>query len=237
MLDYRRYSTFTFDCYGTLIDWETGILNALRPVLQRHGLSLTDDQILEQFGELESTAELPPYRTYRDVLSTVVEGFGARLGFTATDDDRAALSESVGDWPAFPDTAEALQRLARRHRLVIISNVDDDLFARSALRLPVAFHDVITAQQVGSYKPNLDNFHFALRKIDTPVEDVLHVAQSLFHDMEPANKIGLTTVWINRRHDRPGFGTTPPASATPVAEFPDLKSFADQVDAAHAAAR
>lgn len=236
MIDYSRFSTLTFDCYGTLIDWETGILNAIRPVLLRHGVSLSDDETLELFGDLEAVAERPPYRTYRKVLATVVDGFGERLGFEATDDDRSALSESVGDWPAFPDTGEALQRLARHYRLVIISNVDDELFARSNERLPVTFHDIVTAQQVGGYKPDLANFHFALRKIDTPVEKVLHVAQSLFHDIRPANSIGLTTVWINRRHDRPGHGATPPADATPAAEFPDLKSFADRVDAALASA-
>lgn len=233
MLDYASFTTLTFDCYGTLIDWERGILNALGPVLERHGVPQGEDALLELFGQLESAAELPPYRTYRDVLATVVDGFAERLGFDATDEDRAALSESVPDWPAFPDTGEALQRLGKHYRLVIISNVDDELFAGSAKRLPVEFHNVITAQQVGTYKPNLNNFHFALQKIDTPIGDVLHVAQSLFHDMEPASKVGLATVWINRRHDRPGFGATPPASATPGAEFPDMKSFADQVDAAH----
>jgi 2-haloacid dehalogenase len=235
MLDYTRYSTLTFDCYGTLIDWETGIFNTLRPVLERHGISRSKDEILELFGELETAAELPPYRTYRDVLATVVDGFGERLGFTATDADRAALSESVGDWPPFPDTVEALQRLARHYHLVIISNVDDELFALSARRLPVEFHDVITAQQVGSYKPDLDNFHFAFRKLDTPVEEILHVAQSLFHDIEPANAVGLATVWINRRHDRHGFGATPPAAATPAAEFPDLASLADSVETSYGA--
>jgi 2-haloacid dehalogenase len=118
---------------------------------------------------------------------------------------------------------------------VIISNVDDDLFARSARKLPVEFHDVITAQQVGSYKPDLRNFRFALDRLTTPAEQILHVAQSLFHDIEPATSIGLTTVWVNRRHNRPGFGATPPASATPALEVPDLQTLASLVRDAHPA--
>lgn len=226
MLDLAPFTVLTFDCYGTLIDWETGILTALRPLLVHHGASLTDEQTLELFGELESAAEAGPYLPYREVLAVVLDGFGARLGFTPTAEERAALGESVGAWPAFPDTVEALQALASRHELVVLSNVDDDLFAQSARRLQVTFADVITAQQVGSYKPNPRNFQVLLERLNRPKEEILHVAQSLFHDIAPANAAGLTTVWVNRRHNRAGFGATPPQTAQPALEVPDLRTLA-----------
>lgn len=226
MLDFERFTTLTFDCYGTLIDWETGILTALRPVLARHGATLTDDQALELFGELESEAEAGPYLPYREVLAVVMDGIGARLGYTPTREERMALAESVGDWPAFPDTVTALNALATRYRLVILSNIDDELFALSARRLQVAFAEVITAQQVGSYKPNPRNFQVLLERLDRPRQELLHVAQSLFHDIAPANAAGLTTVWVNRRHNRAGFGATPPQTVQPALEVPDLRTLA-----------
>jgi 2-haloacid dehalogenase len=225
-LNIDRYSHLTFDCYGTLIDWERGILAALRPLLERHGVAPADEQVLELFGELEAAAEAGPYQPYRAVLAAVVDGLGARLGFAPTAAERAALAASVGDWPPFPDTVEALQSLARRFRLAILSNVDDDLFALTARHLPVDFAAVITAQQVGSYKPDRRNFQFALARLGVPADRVLHVAQSLFHDIVPAKELGLAAVWINRRHDRPGFGATPRAAAWPDLEVPDLRTLA-----------
>jgi len=227
MLDLAPFKVLTFDCYGTLIDWETGILTALRPVLERHGSTLSDDQALELFGELEAVAEAGPYLPYREVLTVVMDGFADRLGFTLSAGERPALAESVGQWPAFPDTVEALQALATRYELVILSNVDDDLFAKSAQRLQVAFADVITAQQVGSYKPNPRNFEVLLERLNRPKAEILHVAQSLFHDIAPANAAGLTTVWVNRRHDRAGFGATPPQTAQPALEVPDMRTLAE----------
>ncbi|MHB8644626.1 MAG: haloacid dehalogenase type II [Thermomicrobiales bacterium] len=226
MLDFDRVTYLTFDCYGTLIDWERGILTALLPVLDRHGIVESDDATLERFGELESAAEQPPYRPYRDVLATVMDGFGDRLGFVPTAADRGALAASVSDWPPFPDTVAALRALARRFRLVILSNIDDDLFAASARHLGVAFAAVITAQQVGSYKPDPRNFETLLTRLAVRPDQILHVAQSLFHDIAPANALGLTTVWVNRRHDRPGSGATPPATARPDLEVPDLATLA-----------
>jgi 2-haloacid dehalogenase len=229
MLDFSRFTTLTFDCYGTLIDWETGIVNALRPLLARYGVESSDDALLELFGELESEIEAGPYLPYREVLARVAARMGERLGFAPTAAECATFGASVGDWPPFPDTGEALQALARHFKLVILSNVDDDLFAESARHLPVAFHAVITAQQVGSYKPNPRNFAYALDRLAIPQAEILHVAQSLFHDIEPANAAGFTTVWVNRRHDRPGFGATPPAAATPALEVPDLATLARRV--------
>lgn len=231
MLDFDRFTYLTFDCYGTLIDWERGILAALRPVLDRHEIAISDDAALALYGELESAAERGPYRPYRALLATVMDGFGERLGFTSSADERAALALSVGDWPPFPDTVAALQTLARRFRLAILSNIDDDLFAGSARRLEVAFAAVVTAEQVGSYKPDPGNFRALLARLDVAPDRVLHVAQSLFHDIAPANALGLSTVWVNRRHDRPGFGATPPATARPDLETPDLQTLARLVGA------
>ncbi len=237
MLDFDRYTHLTFDCYGTLIDWETGILAALRPVLDHHGIALSDDDALALYGELESAAERGAYRPYRDVLATVLDGFGERLGFAPTVTERSTFAASVGAWPPFADSAEALQALARRYRLVILSNIDDDLFARSARHLGVAFAAVITAQQVGSYKPDPRNFRALLDRLAIPPERILHVAQSLFHDIAPANAIGLATVWVNRRHDRAGSGATPPATARPDLEVPDLATLARLTGAAAATNR
>jgi 2-haloacid dehalogenase len=234
MLDFDRFTHLTFDCYGRLLDWERGILAALRPVLAQHGLALDDDEILERYGELEAAAEAGPYQPYRAVLAAVIDGLGARFGFTPTTAEREALAASVGDWPPFPDTVGALQALARRFQLVILSNIDDDLFAFSARRLQTDFAAVITAQQVGSYKPNRANFRFALERLGVPAGQVLHVAQSLFHDIVPAKELGLTAVWVNRRHDRPGFGATPQASARPDLEVPDLRTLARLADEAAA---
>jgi 2-haloacid dehalogenase len=226
MLDFDRFTYLTFDCYGTLIDWERGILAALRPVLDCHGIAISDDAALELYGELESAVEAGPYLPYRDLLATVMDGFGERLGFVPSADERGALAVSVGDWPPFPDTVEALRALTDRFRLVILSNIDDDLFALSARHLGVTFAAVVTAQQVGSYKPDPRNFRTLLARLGTTPDRVLHVAQSLFHDIAPANALGLTTVWVNRRHDRPGSGATPPATARPDLEVPDLRTLA-----------
>jgi 2-haloacid dehalogenase len=226
VLDLQRFSILTFDCYGTLIDWESGILTALRPILRAHGVARSDDEILELFGELEAALEAGPYLAYREVLAQVVDGFGERLGFQARDDEREQFSTSVGQWPPFADTVAALDVLGRHYQLAILSNVDDALFAGSAQQLKASFADVITAQQVGSYKPNPRNFAVAIERLGLPRERILHVAQSLFHDIAPAHAAGLTTVWVNRRVDRPGFGATPPASAQPDLEVPDLATLA-----------
>jgi 2-haloacid dehalogenase len=232
-IDLTSYTTLTFDCYGTLIDWESGIANALRPILVNHHIEKSDDEILEIFGALESEAQRP-YKSYRDVLALVAQGAGERLGFTPTDEELSAFSTSVLKWPAFPDSADALMRLSSHYDLVILSNVDDDLFQQgSAPKLGVDFHAVITAEQVGSYKPDPGNFQHLLAELDRPKEQTLHVAQSLFHDIAPAKDAGLTTVWINRRHGREGFGATPPQAATPDLELPDMATLANMADDAH----
>ena len=229
MLNFDSFEVLTFDCYGTLIDWESGIWEALRPILTGHHIALTSDKALELYGELESEAERGEYQEYKAILRTVLAGFGSRLGFAPAPVELQRFSESVKDWPAFPDSARALQALKKKYKLAIISNIDDDLFAFSAQRLQVQFDWVITAQQAKSYKPSLNNFRVAFERIGLPRDKILHVAQSLFHDMVPAKALGLSTVWINRRHKQEGFGATPPAQAQPDLEVPDLQTLADQM--------
>jgi 2-haloacid dehalogenase len=226
-VDFSRKAVFTFDCYGTLIDWETGILAAVQPVLRGHGLEVADEQVLETYARLESAAEAGPYRPYKEILAEVVRGLGEHLGFVPSPAEATALAASVGDWPPFADSAEALAALQRRFKLAIVSNVDDDLFAASRRHLGVHFDWIVTAQQARSYKPSLNNFRVALERIGLPPDQVLHVAQSLFHDHVPARQLGLDTVWVNRRSGKHGSGATPPAAVQPDLEVPDLRSLAD----------
>jgi 2-haloacid dehalogenase len=226
MLDLAAFDALTFDCYGTLIDWETGIVEALRPVAPAHGSEVSDEALLEGFARYEAALEAGPYRSYREVLAGALRGLASDFGFEPSEDEVAVFSGSVGDWPAFADSAEALAALKRRFRLGVITNCDDDLFALSNRRLGVEFDWVVTAQQARGYKPDPANFEFALARIDVPRERILHVAQSLFHDHVPAKALGMTTVWIDRRGDAAGTGATPPASASPDMTFPDMRSFA-----------
>jgi len=225
-IDFGQFSVLTFDCYGTLIDWEAGILAGLRGVLEPRGVTAGDEDLLERYARHEAATEAGPYLRYREVLARSLAGVCAELGIEPTADELAAFGPSVGDWPAFPDSAAALARLHERFELAVITNCDDDLFAASARRLGVDFDHVITAQQARSYKPSLLNFGLAFARIGRPRDRILHVAQSLFHDHVPAKQLGMTTVWIDRRHDRPGSGATPPAEATPDLAVPDMATFA-----------
>jgi 2-haloacid dehalogenase len=210
-LDFDRVETLTFDCYGTLIDWETGLLAALRPILDAHGAAADDEDLLELYGRLETEVEAGPYRPYREVLTTVLRGIGEELAFAPSEPEMAAFAASVGEWPAFDDSADALALLGQRFRLAVITNCDDDLFAASARRLGEPFDWAITAERAGAYKPEHGPFELALETIDTPRERTLHVAQSLFHDHVPAKELGLATVWVDRRRGRARSGATPPA--------------------------
>ncbi|HKX25021.1 MAG TPA: haloacid dehalogenase type II [Actinomycetota bacterium] len=224
-LDAGRFDVLTFDCYGTLIDWETGILAALHAA--HTGWPAGDEELLQRFAVHEATAERGAYRPYREVLARTIRGVADDFGVALTDDAAQAFSTSVGDWPPFPDSTDALLRLARRYRLGIITNCDDDLFAASNERLGVTFDWVITAQQVRSYKPSHRNFERALATIPVPSDRILHVAQSLYHDHVPAKAVGLATAWIDRRRGRSGSGATPAAEAAPDVAFPSMAALAD----------
>ena len=223
-MGFEAFEWLTFDCYGTLIDWESGILSAMGAILGAHDRRVPDDEILTLFAEVESRVEAGEYRRYRDILAGVVSGFGEALDFEPTQEQVSALASSVGDWPAFPDTVAALTALETKYKLAVISNVDDDLFEGSARRLGVQLDEVVTAQRVGSYKPSLANFRFAFDRLGRGPDGVLHVAQSLYHDIAPARELGLACVWVNRRAGRAGPGATAPATADPDVEVPDLAS-------------
>ncbi len=229
MLRFENFETLTFDCYGTLIDWEKGILSSLKPVLVNHGIAIDGDEVLEIYAGLEAKAEQGDYQTYKSVLRTVLTGFGKKFAFKPSGEELNAFSTCVKNWPPFDDSTEALKALQTKYKLCILSNIDDDLFTYSAEHLQVNFDTVFTAQQIGSYKPALKNFEFAIKHIGVPKEQILHVAQSLFHDIVPAKKLGLSTAWINRRKGKEGFGATPPAEAKPDFEFPNLKSLVDSI--------
>jgi 2-haloacid dehalogenase len=233
-MDFSRFTTISFDCYGTLIDWESGILPVLRSVLGNHGQTLSDAAILELYGEFEAEAESGPYQRYCDVLQAVVRAFANRFRFQAGTAEIRSLHESVRAWPSFPDTVAALGELRKRYQLVVISNIDDDLFAQTRERLDVEFDAVITAEQARSYKPSLNNFQMALRTLAISPDRLLHAAQSVYHDVVPARSLGISTVWVNRKSVRPGVGAVrlsaaPASEKLPDLEVPDLASLAAAV--------
>jgi 2-haloacid dehalogenase len=215
MLEFSRYEVLTFDCYGTLIDWESGILSALHRILSAHGKVIQDATILKLYGDFEQRSEEGEFHPYRSVLESVVRRFGAQLGFNPTDAEARSLPDSLPTWKPWPDTVAALQLLKSRFRLAILSNVDDDLFALTRPQLGVNFDEVITAQQAQAYKPSLKIFELALSRINSPAHRVLHVGQSVYHDVIPAQALGLATVWVNRPSARPGVGAVKSAEAKP----------------------
>jgi 2-haloacid dehalogenase len=225
-LDFDDFDVLTFDCYGTLIDWEAGILAAFRAPLAAHEIAESDDGLLESFATHEAALEAGPYRAYRSVLAGVLEAMLTERGAPATLEESAAFGGSVADWPAFADSAAALARLHFRFRLGVITNCDDDLFAASERRLGLSFDWVVTAQQAKRYKPNPRGFELMFERVGLPPRRILHVAQSLFHDHVTAKRLGLSTVWVDRRLGRTGGGATPPAEATPDLVVPDMATLA-----------
>ena len=211
------FAALSFDCYGTLIDWESGIHIALAPLLSRANIGLSRDAVLEAFAGFESRQQaLTPAMTYSDLLAEVHGQLAAAWGVSRDIDEDARFGRSIGDWPPFPDTVEALRYLKRHFQLVILSNVDRTSFQATNQRLGVAFDAIYTAQDIGSYKPDLRNFAHLLTRLNqrgVAKDKLLHVAQSLFHDHVPANAVGLASAWIDRRHDAGGWGATAPVSA------------------------
>ena len=226
MLDFSRFEIFTFDCYGTLIDWEDGILRCLRRIFAAHGKDTEDATILQLYGDFEARAEQGEYRSYREVLQSVVRQFGEQLGFTPTEQEVRSLPESLPFWKPWPDTVSALFELHSRFRLAVVSNVDDDLFAATQPQLGVEFDQVVTAQQAKAYKPSLKIFELALSRVGVPAHRVLHVGQSLYHDVLPAQSLGLATVWVNRPSARAGVGAVKAADARPDLQVSSLAELA-----------
>jgi len=226
MINLKDFSVLTFDCYGTMIDWERGIFSALRPVLAAHQKKITDVALLETYSELEFAAEQQGYQSYWDVLESVVRGFGNRLGFTPTEAEVRSLPESIKTWQPFPDTVAALHKLKSQYRLAVISNIDDDLFALTAPKLKVSFDHVITAQQARCYKPCSKIFRMAQERMDVSPGQWLHVGQSVYHDVIPAKSLGIATVWVNRPSPRAGAGATKAATEKPDLEVSSLAALA-----------
>jgi len=224
------FQALTFDCYGTLVDWEAGIVAALKPVVQANGTDLSDDEVLELYGEMEPRAQTGEFLPYADVLRRVMDAVADRLGFELIAGERDALVDSIGDWPVFADTPAALRSLKKRYQLWVLSNIDDSLFARTSPRLGVELDGVITAEQLRSYKPAPAHFTKLLERTGTNPHRVLHVAQSLYHDIAPASALGFATVWVNRRADRPGGGATPASAARPDLEVHDLATLVRAIE-------
>jgi 2-haloacid dehalogenase len=228
MLPITQFKALTFDCYGTLIDWERGILGELGPWAARHQLVLADAALLERFGQTEAECEAEaPTALYPAILAEVMRRLAVGWGVTLDPSEALEFGQSVRRWPAFPDSPDALATLQRYYKLVILSNVDHASFAFSEAKLGIKFDLVCTAQDIGSYKPSLRNFEFAMDRVKETFgidrSGVLHVAQSLFHDIVPAKSIGLSTVWVNRRKAVGGWGATPPPSTLDEAARPDLE--------------
>ena len=225
-IDPAGFDLLTFDCYGTLVDWETGIVEAVRPLCATSRAAPTDAAILAAFADAEHAVQAQRYRSYREVLALTLARMAAPLGFRPTPAQCDAFAASVPDWPPFPDTTDALRRLGARYRLGIVSNVDDDLFAATGSRLGTDFDWVVTAQQVGSYKPAVAHFEEMAARSGIPRRRTLHIAQSLFHDIAPASALGYATVHVNRPSRGGGGGATPGADAAPGATVPDMAGVA-----------
>lgn len=229
------FKVLTFDCYGTLIDWETGIWNALQPLISAGRLDLDREEALARFGKLESEIEeAAPSLRYSTLLSAVHARFAKDLGVHIHADLNERFGGSVPDWPAFPDSAEALAYLKRHYRLVILSNVDRQSFAASNRKLGISFDAIYTAEDIGSYKPDPRNFAYLLAHLEADLGlaagEVLHTAQSLYHDHAPAERAGLARAWIDRRFGKAGGGATPATASQPKVDF-HFKSLAELAQA------
>ena len=230
----NSFKVLTFDCYGTLIDWETGIHAAMQSLLEEAGVSPSREALLEMFAKLESAQQVAtPDLPYSDLLTEVHRQLADLLEVNMSDAAHRRFGASVADWPAFSDTVPALEYLQEHHKLAILSNVDNASFKGSNRRLEVTFDAVYTAQDIGSYKPNRRNFEFMLARLAElgfEKTDILHVAQSLFHDHQPAKSAGLACAWIDRCHDTSGWGATPPPATEVAVDF-RFDSLADLVSA------
>lgn len=228
------FKVLSFDCYGTLIDWESGMVKGLVPLTSLIEPALTRDQILEAHARYESSQQLwTPAMRYCDLLSIVYKRLAEEWGLSAQPEACEAYGQSVANWPAFPDSSEALQYLKQHYKLVILSNVDNRSFSGSNNRLEVAFDAIVTAEDVGSYKPSDRNFEYMLDKLrqhGIDKNEILHTAESMFHDHVPGKRHGLASCWIYRRHDKQGFGATMNPGELPDVDF-QFNSMADFVEA------
>ncbi len=216
----KGFDVITFDCYGTLIDWESGILKAFAEAARNDGVSIEAGKALTAYAEIEPIVEAQPYRPYRVVLKETAIRVAARLGWTLTEERAQFLAESLPSWTPFPDTNPALSRLAARHKLGILSNVDEDLLQATLRHFSVPFDLLVTAEQVRSYKPARGHFVAARARI-VPGSRWLHAARSFFHDVVPAKELGIPVVWINRKAERPAGGAEPDHACRNLIELAD----------------
>ena len=234
------FEALTFDCYGTLIDWESGMIEALRPLTSKASRPLKRDEILEAHARHESSQQIQtPTKVYRDLLATVYRRLAEEWHVAASWSDCVAYGRSIRNWPAFVDTVSALQYLKRYYKLAILSNVDNESFSFSNEKLGVEFDAVYTAEDCGSYKPSARNFEYMLAKVKTlgiEKNQILHTAESLFHDHATANEQGLASCWIHRRHGKDGSGATMAVAQAPRYDF-RFESLADMVKAHQEALR
>jgi 2-haloalkanoic acid dehalogenase type II len=238
-MDLTCFKALSFDVYGTLIDWESGIWNALQPLLSTGSREIGREEALKAYGEIEMGQEAEtPSLHYVTLLSVVHARLARHWGLTVHSDLHERFGASVPDWPAFPDSAEALAYLKQHYHLVVLSNVDRKSFEASNRKLGVSFDAVYTAEDIGSYKPDPKNFHFLFSRLQQDLgvlkSELLHVAQSLYHDHAPAVQMDLTSVWIDRRFGKAGQGATKILDNPPkvAGHFRSLSEFA----AAHRAA-
>ena len=238
-LNYENYDALSFDCYGTLIDWERGIWLAFQPLLVKNAHLQTDQkQVLADFAAFENEIQSDqPDMPYPEVLKRIHKRFAVKYDLLTNEEFDKVFGASVSEWPVFLDTIEALADLKKRYKLVILSNVDEAGFAASNERLFVEFDAIFTAEKIGSYKPDVRNFEYLFKQLlveqGIPRERILHVAQSLYHDIQPAKSLGMDCVWIDRQGLSTGgdWGATSVISELPEADavFTDLASFAQAV--------
>lgn len=232
-MEFTDFDVLSFDCYGTLIDWEAGIASVLSPWAAAHNLSVTDEELLTRYaGHEAKVLRDEPTIMYPAATAKAFAAVGRDLDAEVTDADLRRMSDSVPGWPAFTDSAASLRELAKHFKLIILSNIDNASFREANKKLGVEFTRILTAEDIGSYKPNEANFDAlgkTVEELGVTKKRLLHVAQSLFHDHLPAQRANYATVWINRRHDRPGWGATPPPEGTVVPEisFTSMAAFAE----------
>ncbi|MFT5111430.1 MAG: 2-haloacid dehalogenase [Parasphingorhabdus sp.] len=207
-----NFKVLTFDVYGTLIDWESGMVGGLKPLTDRVNRDLSRDDILQAHAYYESTTQKwTPAKKYYELLPVVYRRLAEEWGVEVSWEECVAYGHSVRQWPAFPDSAEALTYLKKHYKLVVLTNTDNLSFSGSNGRLGIHFDAVYTAEDIGSYKPADRNFEYMIETLarqGIEKDEILHTAESMFHDHAPANKHGLSNCWIYRRHDKEGFGAT-----------------------------
>ena len=213
-MDFTQFKILSFDCYGTLIDWHHSVLKIIQPLLHDYSIEMSDEDAFNLFLEADRSTIQKEYITYREVLTRVMEHIGKSLSLNLLDKDKSCLVDRFGDWDPFPDSHDALLALQEKYKLAIISNVDDEMFSLTMRCIGIRFEYIITAKQVQSYKPSHKNFAYALERFNVPKDQVLHIAQSIYHDIIPTNELGWKNVWVNRYNE---------PERTDPAEYPDLE--------------